>query len=1027
MAPHSPFPLLLLLTVSILYSQSTTETEKQILLNIKNEWGNPTSLSSWNSSGDHCKWPGIKCTGDGGGNVSGIYLPNKNLTLPIPASLCNLHGLSHIDLSFNNIPGTFPSVLYNCSALEFLDISQNLFVGELPSDIDSMPRFLTDLILSANNFTGDIPASISRLPAIKRLHLDYNLFNGIIPLEMGNISTLESLWLAANPFLPGSIPPEFGNLTSLSFLWMTNINLAGGMPETLERLVNLEHLDLAMNSLTGVIPSGIWKLKKLKKLYLYGNNLTGEFNESVGGAEALEEIDLSMNKLTGNIPEAVGQLWNLSILFLYLNQFSGDIPENIGRLPKLTDIRLFNNKLTGILPPELGRYSKLKNLEVDDNQIAGKLPENLCEGKALVSLIVFDNELTGNIPEELGSCNTLLNLQIHNNGFSGEFPAGIWSVANLSVLIARQNSLAGSLPDELPWNLTLLDIRNNKFVGKIPSWAGGLRVFYGDDNNFSGELPSNFSDMPLLQVLSLSSNRIFGEIPSSIGSLEFLNQLNLSGNLLSGQIPESIASMPVLNSLDLSVNYLSGEISPKFGALKLNFLNLSSNTLAGEIPASLQNQAYDKSFLSNPALCTSYSLTKLPTCRRRSINQSKISIKVLIVFLFLGSCLFLAILALSSFIYRERRRWRSTSSSDSSSWNLTSFHAVDICESSLARGLTPGNLIGSGGGGMVYRVSFRRKTVAVKKVWNNRKLDAKLEKEFEAEVKILGSIRHANIVKLLCSVYSASSKLLVYEYVENGSLDSWLHRRQREQSRRLPLSWPTRLQIAVGAARGLCYMHHDCLPAVIHRDVKSSNILLDLEFRAKIADFGLARILWRGGEPESVSTIAGSFGYIAPECATLRKVNEKVDVYSFGVVLLELATGREAGDGGEEDEGNLADWAWRRYKEGEGDVKESVDEEVVGVSPEFTEAAEAVFTLGLICTGREPTSRPTMKEVLQVLTNLEQGGHGDAGDEKSGGGELLVNGRSWKKGRRKKKLAELGEDDEDSEAALCGRDSCSSV
>jgi serine/threonine protein kinase len=186
--------------------------------------------------------------------------------------------------------------------------------------------------------------------------------------------------------------------------------------------------------------------------------------------------------------------------------------------------------------------------------------------------------------------------------------------------------------------------------------------------------------------------------------------------------------------------------------------------------------------------------------------------------------------------------------------------------------LTENNLIGSGGSGKVYRVAINRAGdyVAVKRIWNNEKMDHNLEKEFLAEVQILGTIRHANIVKLLCCISSESSKLLVYEFMENQSLDRWLHGRKRSSSmgtssvHNSVLDWPTRFQIAIGAARGLSYMHHDCSTPIIHRDVKSSNILLDSELKARIADFGLARILAKQGEVHTMSVVAGSFGYMAP-------------------------------------------------------------------------------------------------------------------------------------------------------------------
>jgi serine/threonine protein kinase len=159
--------------------------------------------------------------------------------------------------------------------------------------------------------------------------------------------------------------------------------------------------------------------------------------------------------------------------------------------------------------------------------------------------------------------------------------------------------------------------------------------------------------------------------------------------------------------------------------------------------------------------------------------------------------------------------------------------------------------------------------VAVKRIWNSGMLEQKLEKQFLAEVKTLSSIRHSKIVKLLCFISSEDSKLLVYEYLENGSLDLWLHRKSgastfSDSVQQGNLDWPKRLQIAVGVAHGLSYMHHDCSQPIVHRDVKSSNIRLDSEFNAKIADFGLAKMLIKQRESATTSAVAGSFGYIAP-------------------------------------------------------------------------------------------------------------------------------------------------------------------
>jgi serine/threonine protein kinase len=212
-------------------------------------------------------------------------------------------------------------------------------------------------------------------------------------------------------------------------------------------------------------------------------------------------------------------------------------------------------------------------------------------------------------------------------------------------------------------------------------------------------------------------------------------------------------------------------------------------------------------------------------------------------------------------------------------WRITRFQALNFEDADIHQGLMEKNLIGSGGSGHVYRVTYINQcsgstgVVAVKLIRNTGSLDEKLEREFESEVSILGNVRHNNIVRLLCCISGDESKLLVYDYMDNGSLDNWLHghatRAGNSMARpqfvqRAPLDWPTRLIVAVGVAQGLCYMHHDCSPPIIHRDVKTSNILLDSEFRAKVADFGLARILMRAGEPNTMSAVAGSFGYMAP-------------------------------------------------------------------------------------------------------------------------------------------------------------------
>ncbi|KAJ6957936.1 receptor-like protein kinase 5 [Populus alba x Populus x berolinensis] len=940
------------------------DQEQAILLRLKQHWQNPSSLDRWTpSSSSHCTWPGVACTNN---SITQLLLDNKNIPGTIPPFISDLKNLEVLNFSNNSIIGKFPEVVYNFSKLEILDLSQNYFVGTIPDGIDSLSR-LSYLNLCANNFTGNIPAAIGRIPELRTLYLHNNLFNGTFPAEIGKLSKLEELYMAHNGFLPSKLPSSFTQLKKLRVLWMSEANLIGEIPQMIGEMVALEHLDLSMNELTGSIPNGLFMLKNLKVLFLYKNLLSGQIPQVV---EALNSIviDLSQNNLTGTIPVDFGKLDKLSGLSLFLNQLSGKIPESIGRLPALKEFRLFSNNLSGPIPPDLGRYSSLEGFQVASNRLTGNLPEYLCHGGSLTGVVAFDNKLGGELPKSLENCNSLLTVRISNNAFFGNIPVGLWTALNLQQLMISDNLFTGELPNEVSTSLSLLEISNNKFSGSISiegnSWRN-LVVFKASNNQFTGTIPLELTALPNLTVLLLDKNQLTGALPSDIISWKSLTTLNLSQNQLSGQIPEEIATLPHLLELDLSENQFSGQIPPQLGLLRPTYLNLSSNHLVGKIPAEYENAAYSSSFLNNPGICASRPLQYLKVCFSRPQKSSKTSIPLLALILSALITAFLLALLFAFIIIRVH--WKRNHRSDSE-WKFINFHRLNFTESNILSGLTESNLIGSGGSGKVYRVAANGSSVvAVKRIWNNRPLEKKLEKEFLAEVEILSTIRHLNIVKLLCCVVSDNSKLLVYEYLMNHSLDQWLHTARRSNSasasvNHVVLDWPKRLQIAVGAAQGLCYLHHDCSPPIVHRDVKSSNILLDSEFNAKIADFGLAKMLIKQEELATVSAVAGSFGYIAPEYAQTVRVNEKTDVYSFGVVLLELTTGKAANYGDEHT--GLAKWALRHMQEGK-TIVDALDEEIT--EPCYVDEMSNVFLLGVFCTSEVPSARPHMKEVLQIL------------------------------------------------------------
>ncbi|OMO58311.1 hypothetical protein COLO4_34739 [Corchorus olitorius] len=938
-------------------SQLCDGQEQAILLKLKQYWQNPSPISHWipsSNSSHHCSWPEITCVNN---SVTQLHLSDKTIGGTIPSFICDLGNLTYIDLNYNNIGGEFPKVLFNCSKLESLDLSQNYFVGEIPEDIDSLAR-LGYLNLASNSFSGEIPAAIGGLQELRHLQLTSNQFNGSFPPEIGNLSQLEYLSLAFNDkFLPSKLPSCFKQLKKLKTLWMSKANLIGEIPDMIGDMAALEVLDLSQNELTGKIPDVLFLLMNLEVIYLYSNKLSGKIPQVIKSSN-LTMIDLSDNNLTGTIPSEIGKLEHLSGLVLFSNQLSGEIPESIGRISTLRDVRLFSNNLSGTLPSDFGRYSLLEKFEVASNKLTGKLPEHLCNGGKLLGVVAFDNNLTGELPKLLGNCNSLLIVDLRNNGLTGSIPDGLWTSLNLSNLVISDNFFTGELPKKVSDNLSRLVISNNMFFGKIPvevnQWRN-LSVFNASNNFFNGTIPIELTALSSLTILLLDQNQLHGSLPSDIISWRSLNTLNLSENQLSGQIPESLCFLPNLVELELSSNQFSGLIPPKLGLLKLTSLNLSSNHLIGSIPKEFENVEYSNCFLNNSGLCANTADMNLDICYspKNCYLQNLILISSILVAVF--------VLSLPLSFFMTRFYWRNHELG--SIPECTAFQTLNFTMGSILLGLKDqANKIGEGGSGEVYRVDLtgNNNFVAVKKISNSKKLEEQMEKEFQAEVMTLSRIKHSNIVNLMCCISGENSKLLVYEYMENGSLYQWLNKHQASSA--IVLDWPKRFQIAVGAAQGLCYMHHDCSPPIIHRDVKSSNILLDSEFNPKIADFGLAKMLIKQGEATSISVVAGSFGYMAPEYARTRRINEKIDVYSFGVVLLELTTGRRANYGDENR--SLAEWA-QHYFQGSNSIVDALDQDV-------KEACHLnqmcnVFKLGIYCTRTLPSTRPCMRTVVQLL------------------------------------------------------------
>ncbi|KAI0524732.1 hypothetical protein KFK09_004116 [Dendrobium nobile] len=268
------------------------------------------------------------------------------------------------------------------------------------------------------------------------------------------------------------------------------------------------------------------------------------------------------------------------------------------------------------------------------------------------------------------------------------------------------------------------------------------------------------------------------------------------------------------------------------------------------------------------------------------------------------------------------------------------------------------NVIGEGGYGVVYRGRLINGTeVAVKKLLNNM---GQAEKEFRVEVEAIGHVRHKNLVRLLGYCVEGIHRMLVYEYVNNGNLEQWLHGAMRQHG---VLTWESRMKVMLGTAKALAYLHEGIEPKVVHRDIKSSNILIDEEFNGKVSDFGLAKLLG-SGKSHLTTRVMGTFGYVAPEYANTGLLNEKSDVYSFGVLLLEAVTGRDPVDYGRPaNEVNLVEWI--KFMVGSRRSEEVVDPSLE-VKPS-SKALKLALLAALKCVDPESQKRPKMGQVVRLL------------------------------------------------------------
>nr|AMM42858.1 LRR-RLK [Vernicia fordii] len=908
--------------------------EALALLKWKPSLGNQSILQSWvlspentNSSAlSHCKWRGITC--DYAGSVTEINLAYTGLTGTLQSlDFSSFPNLLRLDLKVNQLTGNIPSNIGILSKLQFLDLSTNSLSGTLPLSLANLTQ-VYELDISRNNIIGV---------------LDPRLFpDGTGATKTGLISLKH--FLLQTTGLGGTIPEEIGNLKNLSLLALDENDFYGPIPPSLGDLSELTILRLSSNRLSGNIPPNLGTLSKLTDLRLFKNQLSGLVPPEFGNLSSLTVLHLSENKFIGNLPQQVcqgGKLVNFTAAF---NNFSGPIPTSLKNCHTLYRVRLEHNQLTGVLDQDFGVYPNLTYIDISFNKLRGNLSAKWGQCQNLTLLKFAGNMLGGKIPVEISQLNQLAVLDLSSNQISGEIPPQLGKLSKLLRLSLKDNRLSGQVPTEIGElsNLQFLDLSMNMLSGQIPYQIGDcsrLQMLSLGKNNLNGKIPYQIGNLVALQdLLDLSYSFLTGEIPSQLGKLASLEQLNLSRNNLSGSIPASLSDMLSLIAFNLSYNNLEGP--------------LPDNKIFG----SAQPSAYS----NNKDLCSDVvqGLRPCNAASARKIGGDKRNRIIILaapmaggLFLSLASVGFLAFLR--RWCSRNMSRVGSKSSSGEDPFSVCYFNGRIVYEDIIeaTKNFNDMYCIGEGGTGKVYKVEMPGSQVLAVKKLNYSGKDGEVSriKIFSSEVAALAELRHRNIVKLHGFYARGKHTFLAYEFIENGSLANMLSSEKGASE----LNWEKRIKIVKGVAHALSYMHHDCNPPIIHRDISSNNILLNSELEAYVSDFGTARF-WKP-DLSNWTTIAGTYGYVAPELAYTAAVTEKCDVYSFGVLTLEVLIGKQPGE-------------LISYLQSLTHLEDVLDGRLsLPSDQQLADKLSCVLTIAFTCLRPNPQSRPSMRNVSQLL------------------------------------------------------------
>uniref|UniRef100_A0A6N2LZH1 non-specific serine/threonine protein kinase n=1 Tax=Salix viminalis TaxID=40686 RepID=A0A6N2LZH1_SALVM len=775
-----------------------------------------------------------------------------------------------------------------------------------------------------------------------------------------------------------------------------------------------------------------------------------EANQKDGYLHVRELQLLNMN-LSGTLSPSLGNLTHMEILLLNGNQLTGSLPEELGHLPILDRIQIDQNHISGPIPKSFANLNNTKHFHMNNNSISGQIPAELSRLPNLVHFLLDNNNLSGTLPPDLYKLPKLLILQLDNNHFDGTIPSSYGSMTKLLKLSLRNCSLQGPMPDlsRIPY-LGYLDLSFNQLAGPVPpnKLSKNITTIDLSNNALNGTIPDYFSELPLLQLLSIANNSLTGSVPSTIWQTrtngnEGLNLLQGNPACSNSSIVQFCGSQIVdvnnQSSTESNVTCLAQSCPPPYeyfqtpltscvcsaplifgyrlkspgftnfiayrvafqeyltSGLVLNLYQLNLSSALWEEGPRLKmllklfpvyvNESSSRTFNDSEVrrIISMFTGWNIPdsdifgpyeliyinllgpytNVLSATPKKSKISTGALvgIVLGAIAGAVTLSALVSLLILRKRSKNYRAITKRRRASKAFMKIEGVkyfSYAEMALAtNNFNSSSQVGQGGYGRVYKgVLADGRVVAIKRAEES---SFQGETEFLTEIELLSRVHHRNLVSLIGFCDENGEQMLVYEFMSNGTLRDHLSAKAKE-----PLSFATRMSIALASAKGILYLHTEADPPIFHRDVKASNILLDSKYNAKVADFGLSKLApvpnIEGDVPGHISTVVkGTPGYLDPEYFLTHKLTDKSDVYSLGVVFLELLTGMQPISHGK----NIVREVNIAYQTGK--LSSLVDGRM-GSYP--SDCVDKFLTLAMKCCNDETDERPSMTDVVRELESI---------------------------------------------------------